>query len=190
MQNNDALAKKANGTKQQLADAMSDLLKKNHVESISVTMISQKAGISRQTFYRYFLDIYDLIEWIYLNDKSIGLNFYDRSGDFETALHINLLIMHKNKEFYVNTRTIKGGSFYLDICYQRSVNNFVRYLSKYHKLTRDLKFSVEFFSAAYAYTLFVWIKNDMKTSPDELADSIYMNMSKDLKDAINITSLL
>lgn len=49
-------------TKQAIFDALIELLKKKPVEKISVTELCKIADINRTSFYKYYLDIYDLME--------------------------------------------------------------------------------------------------------------------------------
>ena len=48
-------------TKYKLAAAMKECMKTTPVDRITVTSIVEGAGVTRQTFYRNFLDKYDLI---------------------------------------------------------------------------------------------------------------------------------
>ena len=56
---------KSTKTKYRLARAMKECMKTTSVENITVKQITEKCGITRQTFYRNFLDKYDLINWYF-----------------------------------------------------------------------------------------------------------------------------
>ncbi len=49
-------------TKNYIKTALTQLLREKNFEEISVTMICQKAGINRGTFYLHYLDKYDMME--------------------------------------------------------------------------------------------------------------------------------
>ena len=55
-------------TKKRIAKAFALLLEKKEFDKISVSNIMELSGIRRQTFYNYFLDKFDLIEWILKTD--------------------------------------------------------------------------------------------------------------------------
>ena len=57
-------------TRKRIAQAFIQILQEKEFEKISVSNIMERAGIRRQTFYNYFLDKYDLVEWIFKNDVS------------------------------------------------------------------------------------------------------------------------
>ena len=56
---------KGEKTKYRLARAMKECMKCTSVENITVKQITEECGLTRQTFYRNFLDKYDLINWYF-----------------------------------------------------------------------------------------------------------------------------
>ena len=59
-------------TKYIFAQSIKDLMAKQPLDKITVTDIVKHSGMTRQTFYRYFQDKYDLVNWYFekLADKS------------------------------------------------------------------------------------------------------------------------
>lgn len=51
--------------KYKLAEAMKTSMKTTSVENITVKQIVETAGVSRQSFYRNFIDKYDLVNWYF-----------------------------------------------------------------------------------------------------------------------------
>ena len=51
-----------------IAEAMKRLMRETPIEKITTDRILENAGVSRRSFYRYFKDKYDLLEWIYNYD--------------------------------------------------------------------------------------------------------------------------
>lgn len=66
----------ANRTKSVLAEEFKRLLAKKPLDKITVKELVERCDINRQTFYYHFHDIYDLTEWIFLEDakRIIGIN--------------------------------------------------------------------------------------------------------------------
>lgn len=50
---------KSDETKLVIANALEELLENNSIDHISVCDIMKRCNLTRQTFYRHFLDIYD-----------------------------------------------------------------------------------------------------------------------------------
>ena len=53
-----------NQTKQNIMTAFWNLYTENRIEKITVTQICTHAGYNRSTFYKYFLDVYDVLDKI------------------------------------------------------------------------------------------------------------------------------
>ena len=50
-------------TRQKLAAAIKEEMEHTSLDKITVTQIVERAGVTRQTFYRNFKDKYDLVNW-------------------------------------------------------------------------------------------------------------------------------
>ena len=61
---------KGTRTKYRLAEAMKECMKTTPVDNITVTQLTELCGVTRQTFYRNFIDKYDLINWNLYNYPS------------------------------------------------------------------------------------------------------------------------
>ncbi len=55
-------------TKRALEDSLKGLLSQKPLNKITVSDIIEDCGISRPTFYYHFKDIYDLVDWVCLED--------------------------------------------------------------------------------------------------------------------------
>lgn len=69
----DTEIKKGGKSRYRLARSMKECMKHASVESITVKQITENCGLTRQTFYRNFLDKYDLINWYF--DKLLMKSF-------------------------------------------------------------------------------------------------------------------
>ena len=61
-------------TKRALEASLKHLLLSKPLDKITVTDICEDCGISRMTFYYHFRDIYDLVEWVCLEDARVALD--------------------------------------------------------------------------------------------------------------------
>lgn len=52
-------------TKQHITDCFNGLSRKYTLDQITVNMIAEAAGVSKSTFYRHFLDKYDVMNYNY-----------------------------------------------------------------------------------------------------------------------------
>ena len=64
---------KGEKTKYRLAQSMKECMKTTTVDNITVKQITENCGLTRQTFYRNFMDKFDLINWYF--DKLLAKSF-------------------------------------------------------------------------------------------------------------------
>lgn len=55
-------------TKKKIADCVRQLMKRKEISKITIGDIMEATGMSRQSFYYHFKDIYDVLEWTGCND--------------------------------------------------------------------------------------------------------------------------
>ena len=85
MSENKSLDRRTMKTKKAIFQAFSELLKEQELRKITVQEIVDKADISRVTFYKYYLDVYDLYDKIenelLTNIGLITLQLADKPSD-------------------------------------------------------------------------------------------------------------
>lgn len=97
------------GTRRVIMDAFWELYKTQPIEKIRISEITLRAQVHRSTFYRYFYDIFDLLEQIEEEElQSISSELREAvktKEDFEHYLPIEhlqqLLISHTEKIYYL-----------------------------------------------------------------------------------------
>ena len=78
---------KSESTKYRLAEAMKTCMKTTSVDDITIRQIVEVCGVTRQTFYRNFLDKYDLINWYFLCQPLHILNIIYNNKHFIFICH-------------------------------------------------------------------------------------------------------
>ena len=56
-------------TEYRLAEALKNMMSEVPLDSISVTSLTRRCHVNRQTFYYHFHDIYDLLTLVFLDEK-------------------------------------------------------------------------------------------------------------------------
>lgn len=89
-------------TKKALADSLKDLLRTRPLSKITVADITDGCGINRMTFYYHFRDVYDLIEWIFVQEGSMA--FKGRTGHetWQDGFCDLCRYVLENRSFFVN----------------------------------------------------------------------------------------
>ena len=89
--------------KRVLASTLKEMVEMKSLSKITINDLTQACGVSRQTFYNNFKDIYDLVEWIYLQEAKtlIGRGIeYDKWQDALTSI---FQYISENHVFVLNT---------------------------------------------------------------------------------------
>ena len=75
-------------TKKLLADGLKELLKKKTLDKITVKELVATCGVNRQTFYYNFQDIYELLEWIFIEEGARLKKETEGMTDWRERLHV------------------------------------------------------------------------------------------------------
>lgn len=173
-------------TKFKIAFALKDLIKKQPLEKITVVDIVTACGITRQTFYRHFEDKYELVNWY-----------------FEVLVHDSFVMMNKNKqlqlalenkfEFIQNELSFFKAAFKTEAYYSLVEFDF-RYIVKFYseiiskktgcELSAEMKFALELYCRGSIYQTVVWVNNEQRVSPSEIAELLVSSLPPILKDLI------
>ncbi len=163
--------KKAQGSKEKLALAMKECMKTTPVEAITVRQLCDISGLSRQTFYRQFLDKYDLINWYF--DRLLHESFKEM-GSTET-IYEGLV---KKFDFIRSEQVFFTAAFRSDTQNNLKQHDFEAIFAFYHNLILDksdklpdseITSLLEMYCQASIYMTVKWTQQDMKASSQELA---------------------
>ena len=174
--------------KKQLADVLIELMKNMSLDKITVKDIVDKAGVSRQTFYYYFHDIYEVIEW-YLDDlaeKTIGEFNYNEDWIYgylvvlrwakankTILMNIYYSVSREMIEFYLN-RTLYD--YVLQVVLRKGANRNVTLKQK--------EFIANFYTMSLNAVTLDWMRKNMKEEPEQLADEIFTLIKGDCERAL------
>lgn len=90
---------KRSDTKIKLGGTLKSLMMTTPVDKITIDMLTQKADLTRNTFYYHFEDIYSLLEWVYKQDLLSNINAYTKIEDWKVAYRLILNYIEDNKTF-------------------------------------------------------------------------------------------
>jgi probable dihydroxyacetone kinase regulator len=165
-------------TKKKLAGALKELMKTTTFDKITVSDITEKCDVHRQTFYYHFQDRYELLDWIFKNeiidpfitDFSFE-NMYDKFNNlFETML--------SSKKFYQNALKTNGDDLtrYISRIASEQFKNIIAIISKeakkYNAIKDDNMLLGEFFGYGITGVVINWAIKGMKETPKQMTDRI------------------
>ena len=173
-------------TKKKIASSLMNLVEKKPIDKITITDITVNCDISRQVFYRYFLDKKDLINWIYEEDCGSVIYTGEERFSVKSWLKYIIDILAEKKNFYMHA--IKDDS---SETFEKLILNKTRfYLKKIikHKtkveLTKQLEFLVEMTARALIDMIILEIESEMPVKKEILLDWLMNGMSREIADLI------
>ena len=161
-------------TKNIIKESFVELLRKKDINKITVSELCEKADINRATFYRYYIDVYDLLEKIgqeLVDDLKKQLDNYKESP-LKDVIKGYLEILKENRELtkiiFSNNKNI---SFF---------NDFFEYIYYNYKIMNNLKNINESetimpFIFTFNGSLGIinyWIQNNFEEDIDKLSEVI------------------
>lgn len=155
--------------------ALMDLMKTKNLNSISITELCKKAGVSRMTFYRY----HDILEDVILEYiDQIFNNYFDLVAKTESINNYNITRLffkcfREEKTLIINLMNSNVSQILLEKC-----NNYLFTLTSRivgEKLYEKQKenYIVKFIVGGFFNTLIEWTLNDMNESDEYMADILY-----------------
>jgi probable dihydroxyacetone kinase regulator len=154
------------------ADSLKKMLETKTLENITVTNIVQDCGTSRQAFYYHFNDIYNLLEWIYLNEAT---SLLENNHDFHTwqqGYHLILNWMLNNKPLVVNTYRSISRDYLETFMYnwlfpmlEEVVNKLATGLNVQNE---NKEFIARFYTLAFIVISLDWVRTGMKETPEAI----------------------
>lgn len=164
-------------TKKKIASSLMNLVEKKPIDKITITDITVNCDISRQVFYRYFLDKKDLINWIYEEDCGSVIYTGEEKFSIKSWLKYIIDILAEKKNFYMHA--IKDDS---SKAFETLILNKTRFYLK--KLIKQLEFLVEMTARALIDMIILEIESEMPVKKEILLDWLMNGMSREIADLI------
>ena len=113
-------------TEYRLAEALKNMMAEVPLDSISVTSLTKKCRVNRQTFYYHFHDIYDLLTLVFLNEEIPEI---DNTNNVKELMNIIFKYYLKNKGFIDATLNSAGKELFEEFCYNACYKTFLRFVN-------------------------------------------------------------
>ena len=167
-----------------VADALLELIRRKDADKITVKDLVEVCGISRQTFYYHFKDIYDLVEWACEEDVKKILEDKD---DYKTWTQGFLNLFEevlKNKPFILNVYRSVGReqveNYLYKIVYDLLLNVIEEKAQGMTVRDEDKEFVADFYKYAFVGLMLDWVKNGMKEDPHKIVKKVEFLLSGSL----------
>lgn len=164
------------------------MLLQKPLNKITINDITEDCGVNRMTFYYHFKDIYDLVDWIMVEDAAKAL---EGRQSFENWTDAFLDILHQvqdNKVLVMNVyRSVSREQLeqYLYKLLDSMLRDFVdRSAQGFTVQDSDKQFIIDFYKYALVGMALEWIRKDMKEDPVRMTERLNVLLHGDLERAL------
>ena len=98
----------SNTTKLALEASLKKLLQHRKIDKITISDITSDCGISRMSFYYHFKDIYELVEWVCVEDGKRALQGKKTYDTWQEGFIQIFEAVMENKTFIQNINGVVG----------------------------------------------------------------------------------
>ena len=165
-----------------LARSMKECMKTMSVDNITVKQITENCGVTRQTFYRNFMDKFDLINWYF--DKLLAKSF-EHMGMGKTVYDA----LVKKFTYIQEEHVFFAAAFKYDSQNSLRQHDFELILEFYSNLIfqktgrrpdAETSFLLEMYCRGSIYMTVKWLLGGMKFPPAQLAKQLVLGMPEKL----------
>ncbi len=163
-------------TKYAIEASLKKLLLQKPLDKITISDITEDCGISRMTFYYHFKDIYDLVEWICLEESRRALEDKKTYDTWQQGFLQILEAVRDNKPFILNVYhsvSREQIEMYLYKLTYDLLINVVEEKSQGMSIRPENKqFIADFYKYAFVGLTLDWVRHDMKEDPQVMIDHL------------------
>ena len=164
-------------TKQQIRQALIELLSQKSENNISVRELTQKANINRGTFYIHYKDIHDLVEQLVDEGVEKLLGVCRRHPPAQTPrascpfLTDLFQTLQSDSQLFTILLGNTGSQAYSERVCKAIQDHFLNDLLSvfYSADPKQRQVASDFIVAGCLHEALVWLKNGTKETPDEMA---------------------
>lgn len=164
-------------TKKVLKEVTLELLNEKEINKITVSEICRKADVNRATFYRYYLDVFDLVDKIvkeFVEELKITLENNTETSSISSFSENLLNVFLDNKELvkiiFNNKNHANFLNDVLEIAYEKCSKKWQEDNPNISK--EELEYASLFIFNGALGVVNYWIKNDFDKSVEEISNII------------------
>ena len=166
----------ASSTKKALADALKKMMAIKPIDKITVNDLVETCGVSRQTFYYHFNDVYDLLEWVFEEDANANLPREVVYDNWKRDVTLWFKYLHDNSAFALNVYNSNSRLYMLRYIKDRlyaCIRSFSDIVAEGREIDRaDFEFIVEFYSNIVVGLISQWMDQGMQLPKEITTDKV------------------
>lgn len=164
-----------NKTKGALVEALKELLNETTLDHITVKEIVDRAGVSRQTFYYHFEDIYQMLDWAFQN--ALNQLFEMPAEDWHDRLTKEIAYLRENRVLAMNVYRSLGAEYFgkgLDRAIRPLIKEALRDVEYHITLDKEEEeFAISFFIYGASGMIIQWLHEGMPYHLEHMMEQIH-----------------
>lgn len=165
----------SNLTQHAMAQAVSELLKTRTLDKITIKDITDECGLTRNTFYYHFHDIYDLLRWLFEQKTKEIIKKYQSEDDWEGGLEAMLHYLYENRQMMNHVHESISYDLLLrfvnEVLFHHAEVIVARQARGMRVSEAAIQIAAEFYVNAAVADVLNWTRSGMDRTPEHLAQA-------------------
>ncbi|MDE7428821.1 MAG: TetR family transcriptional regulator C-terminal domain-containing protein [Lachnospiraceae bacterium] len=178
----------ANTTKMALAESLKKQLMTKKLEKITINDLTADCGISRMAFYYHFKDIYDLVEWVCVEDGKKALQDKKTYDTWQEGMRQIFEAVLENKPFILKVYRGIGRERIEGYLYKFTYDLLKDVVEEKCRgidlAAEDKAFIADFYKYGFVGIMLDWIGNEMKEDYEEIVEKMSVMLHGNFARAI------
>ncbi len=177
----------ADKTKYLFAASIKQLMQTTPLDEITVTDIVTHSGMSRQTFYRYFQDKYDLVNWYFERLAQKSFKQMGVSLTLKEGLLKKFTFIEKEKYFFAQAFQSRDRNSLLHYDYESILQFYTDIILKKtgSPLPNDIRFLLEMYCRGSIDMTVKWATSKTRIPPEQMAGLLVEALPSRLRDLLS-----
>lgn len=179
---------KSNVTKAAIEASLRKLLQEKSLDEITVKDIVEDCGISRQTFYYHFQDIYAVVDWRFQQLSHRVLEQLEQLDSRKIAVELVLDMMRENKAVLLNVYRCLERTYverYLNRWSKPVITRTITERAKKYPIDQEaLDFVIDLYVFGMTSILLNWLDRGMPSNRSDRMEYFYILLDGGLDDVL------
>ncbi len=182
-------------TKELISESMKTLMKDYPFDKITVRMIADNAGIIRPTFYNYFCDKYEVLEWIFEENVVSKMRSMFEEKMYREGIKTLFVCIRNDGTFYKKAFEVEGQNGFIEIVNKHLQKLFYEELGAVNYddcgITNPLlnaEAVSTFYALAVSHILQFWMLTGVENYKiDDMVDAFVFLLNNQIKEKFRVT---
>lgn len=179
----------SNMTKYALEASLKKLLAQKPLDKVTINDLTSDCGISRMAFYYHFKDIYDLVEWICIENATQALQGKKTYDSWQEGLRQIFEAVLENKIFVLNVYHSVSREQIENYLYKLTYGLIIDVVEEKAAgasiSETDKKFIADFYKYSFVGIMLDWIKQGMKADYQIIVEKISVTVKGSVDNSIH-----